>query len=172
MSADVMAVPADLPLARDDEAEFRALYVATFRKLSAYAASLVGDNERGADIAQESYVRLFSRWRKVDDHEGYLFVVASNLVRDHWRKRKREATVLRLIRTTATHEVAAHDPALRDAVERLPKHLCEVVLLHYYADLPLEAIAASLHRPLGTVKRQLHDARSRLSTTWRPTDDA
>ena len=172
MSADVMAVPADLSASRDVEAEFHALYVTRFRKLSAYAASLVGDNDRGADIAQESFVRLFGRWRKVDDPEAYLFVVASNLARDHWRKRKRETTVLRLLRTTSSDEVAAHDPALRDAVDRLPRHLCEVVLLHYYADLPLEAIASSLHRPLGTVKRQLHDARHRLSTTWRPTDDS
>jgi RNA polymerase sigma-70 factor (ECF subfamily) len=54
-----------------------------------------------------------------------------------------------------------------DAVERLPAHLRSVVLLHYYADLPVEDVARALRRPLGTVKRRLLDARKVLSATLR-----
>jgi RNA polymerase sigma-70 factor (ECF subfamily) len=41
--------------------------------------------------------------------------------------------------------------------------LREVVLLHYYADLPVAEVAAAIHRPVGTVKRRLHEARALLT---------
>jgi DNA-directed RNA polymerase specialized sigma24 family protein len=36
------------------------------------------------------------------------------------------------------------------------------VLLHYYADMSVAEVAAALHKPEGTVKRMLFDARARL----------
>jgi DNA-directed RNA polymerase specialized sigma24 family protein len=39
------------------------------------------------------------------------------------------------------------------------------VLLHYYAELPIADIAKALHRPLGTVKRQLAEGRASLLAT-------
>ena len=36
------------------------------------------------------------------------------------------------------------------------------VLLHYYADMSIAEVAAALHRPKGTIKRMLFDARARL----------
>jgi RNA polymerase sigma-70 factor (ECF subfamily) len=66
---------------------------------------------------------------------------------------------------THADSVAAHDPWLRDLVERLPKRLRTPVLLHYYADLPVNEVAATLHLPLGTAKRRLHEARALLRET-------
>jgi RNA polymerase sigma-70 factor (ECF subfamily) len=42
------------------------------------------------------------------------------------------------------------------------------VLLHYYADLPVEEVARLIHRPVGTVKRRLHEARRVLAATGGP----
>jgi RNA polymerase sigma-70 factor (ECF subfamily) len=64
---------------------------------------------------------------------------------------------------TSLHGRPAPDTSLRDLVERLPGHLREAVLLHYYADLPVAEVAAALRRPVGTVKRRLHEARALLS---------
>ena len=64
---------------------------------------------------------------------------------------------------TSEHGRSAHDPWLRDLVERLPGHLREAVLLHYYADLPVADVALAIKRPVGTVKRRLHEARALLS---------
>jgi DNA-directed RNA polymerase specialized sigma24 family protein len=36
------------------------------------------------------------------------------------------------------------------------------VLLYYYADMSVDEVAAALHRPPGTIKRTLSDARSKL----------
>ena len=64
-----------------------------------------------------------------------------------------------LARRTEEASAAEH----KDAVDRLPPGLRDVVLLHYYADLPVEDVARAIRRPAGTVKRRLHEARALLS---------
>ncbi|MBQ7234374.1 MAG: sigma-70 family RNA polymerase sigma factor, partial [Kiritimatiellae bacterium] len=48
---------------------------------------------------------------------------------------------------------------LREAVEKLPAHLRETVVLHYFMDQPLAKVAKLLALPIGTVKSRLHYAR-------------
>ena len=52
---------------------------------------------------------------------------------------------------------------LRDAMSRIPRRHRDVVLLHYYAGLSVPEVALAVGRPAGTVKRQLSEARERLS---------
>jgi RNA polymerase sigma-70 factor (ECF subfamily) len=49
-------------------------------------------------------------------------------------------------------------------VDGLPRRYRELVLLHYYADLALPEVAQALGKPLGTVKRQISEARALLAT--------
>jgi RNA polymerase sigma-70 factor (ECF subfamily) len=44
----------------------------------------------------------------------------------------------------------------------LPEDEREVVVLHFWADLTLEAVADRLGRPVGTVKSRLHRALVRM----------
>lgn len=60
-----------------------------------------------------------------------------------------------LLSTTANDEVAI-------AVRSLSPALKEVVLLHYFADRPIEEIGEVLGIPVGTVKSRLHNARTEL----------
>jgi RNA polymerase sigma-70 factor (ECF subfamily) len=48
-------------------------------------------------------------------------------------------------------------------VEALPDRLRVVVLLHYFADLPVATVARQLEKSDGTVKRDLFDARQRMA---------
>ncbi len=147
-----------------DRQRFQDLYLAEFQHLSGYCTMLVSDDQLGWEIAQESFTRLFARWVKVRDPQAYVFLIATNLIRDHWRRRDRERAAMRTVRIVTDSSTPAADGWLRDVVERLPRQLREVVLLHYYADLPVEQVARALRRPEGTVKRQLHDARKLLFT--------
>jgi len=150
-----------VPFRADTLAAFDALYAEHFVPLAAYCAGLVEDANAGTDIAQEAFTRLFARWRSVRHHRAYVYFVATNLVRHHWRTRRDER--LALIELSHAGGVArGSDPSLRDLVERLPGKLRTVVLLHYYADLPVAEIARLIHRPAGTVKQRLHEARRRL----------
>jgi RNA polymerase sigma-70 factor (ECF subfamily) len=143
--------------------EFAELYRSEFSRLAGYLTAITGDADTAREVAQEAFTRLFARWRTVREPRGFLYVVATNLCRSHWRQTGRERTAVAALGHRLPSGESAHDPWLRDLVERLPVRLREVVLLHYYADLPLAAVAAAIHRPLGTVKRRLHEARAELS---------
>ena len=142
---------------------FAELYRSQFGPLSGYAKSLVGDSGAAVDIAQEAFTRLLARWRSVRDPRAWLFYVATNLTRDHWRSVIRDRDLTERAGSNLGHASTAPDPWLRDLVERLPERQRQAILLHYYADIPIEQIAHLLHVPVGTVKRRLHDGRARLA---------
>jgi RNA polymerase sigma-70 factor (ECF subfamily) len=156
---DVPAVATEL---RDD-ATFTAFYEEHFRTVSGYALSLVGDPGLAADVTQEAMTRLYRRWGRVREPRTWVFFVATNLTRDHWRRTGRERRLITALAPTHDEPDPAHDPWLRDLVERLPFRLREPVLLHYYADLPVEEVARLMRRPVGSVKQRLHQARQQLA---------
>jgi len=79
-----------------EEQEFRAFHARTARPLRSYIAHLTGDATLAEDFVQESYLRLLraSLPGGMDDtyRKNYLFRIATNLVRDHFRS-PRNATV-------------------------------------------------------------------------------
>jgi len=130
--------------------------------LVGYLVPLVGDVSLAQDLAQEAFVDLFSRWRKVEHPRAYVYAAATNLARGHWRRREREGRAFAAYEALTEESAPADEPWLRDLVLRLPPRLRAPVLLHYYADLPITEVAAQLRLPLGTVKRRLHEARTML----------
>lgn len=143
--------------------EFRALYLAEFGRLRRHVSRLVGNDALGAELTQEAFTRLFAAWRRVREPRSYVFLVAVNLARSHFRRQVWEQAALRRLGVDdAVHE---SDRVVADAVDRLPRRLREVVVLHYLADLEVADVAAALGRPSGTVKRQLHEARQLLRTS-------
>jgi RNA polymerase sigma-70 factor (ECF subfamily) len=145
------------------DAAFAALYREHFGPVSGYALALVGERGAAVDVAQEAFTRLYARLGRVRDPRAWLFFVATNLAHDHWRRTSRDRALSDALTPMTRATDAAHDPWLRDLVERLPERLRTPVLLHYYADLPVEEVARLTRRPLGTVKRRLHEARALLS---------
>jgi RNA polymerase sigma-70 factor (ECF subfamily) len=144
------------------EVTFRCLYDAEYRLLAAYCWRLTRDTEVSADIAQEAFTRLLARWIAVREPRAYVYQVATNLVRRQWRHQSRysEVSVPETMSVVATEEDGLD---VRLAVARLPRRLRDVVLLHYYADLSVTDVAVAVQRPVGTVKRQLSEARTILS---------
>jgi RNA polymerase sigma-70 factor (ECF subfamily) len=139
------------------------LFAAHYARLAGWVNRLVDDEATAHDIAAEAFVRVLSRLTTADDPRAYLYAAASNLVRDHWRRKERERRAYARARTPDA-VVDGPDPGVRALVEALPDRLRVVVLLHYYADLPLREVARVVGRPEGTVKRALYDARALLLT--------
>jgi RNA polymerase sigma-70 factor (ECF subfamily) len=129
------------------------LWSAHYAALAGWCAALVGDRETAHDIASEAFTRLFAKWRKVRDPRGYLYVTATNLARDRWRREQRSRRLHLRLQTETPSCVEAPSPWLRDLVRRLPARMRTPVLLHYYADMPIAQVAMVLHRPQGTIKR-------------------
>ncbi len=145
-----------------DEAVAAELFAAHFGRLAGWCRRLLDDDQTANEIAMEAFTRLLSRLRKVDDPVGYLYVIAANLVRDHWRKTKREREGMRVLQHERPPEQGDGDPELRRLVEELPERLRIPVLLYYFAGFPIGDIARLTNRPTGTVKSDLFQARSVL----------
>jgi RNA polymerase sigma-70 factor (ECF subfamily) len=144
------------------------LFTANYPKLAGWVRRLVDDDETAHEIASEAFVRLLSRWKNpanLDNPQSYLFMIATNLVRDHWRKTERERRAMRNVTAGADHEPVsdpAQDVHVRSLIQELPPRLRDPFLLHYYAGFGVREIGALLKRPEGTVKADLYHARTRL----------
>jgi RNA polymerase sigma-70 factor (ECF subfamily) len=138
------------------------LWRAHYPALAGWVAGLTGEPEMGHEIAAEAFVRLLGRWRSVEDPRGFLYVVATNLLRDHWRREGRRRHAMSRLGNERERPEAARDPGVRDLVDRLPERYRTVVLLHYYADLTVAECAVAVGRPAGTLKRELAEARAVL----------
>lgn len=136
-----------------------------------------GDPDVAEDLLGEVFLQAWRQRDRVHLHEGslrpWLFGVATNLVRRHWRGRSRFGrAVARLPRTE--HQPNYEDAVvnsidarrrfehLRDAVEALPQAHVEVLLLRVWEGLDYDTIATALDVPVGTVRSRLSRARARL----------
>lgn len=151
--------------AQDTPPGLRELFEAHYGTLAGWTARLVGDTELGHDLATEAFARLARDGDTVREPRAWLYTVTANLVRDHWRKRSREGAAYG--RFGMESETAESDTTtvltVREVVLALPDALRLVVILHYYADLPVAVVAERVGKSEGTVKRDLFDARRRMA---------
>jgi RNA polymerase sigma-70 factor, ECF subfamily len=144
------------------------LFAESYPKLAGWVRRLVDDDDTAHEIASEAFVRLLSRWTKpsnLESPQSYLYMIATNLVRDHWRKLERERRAMRAV-TSGSELEPTSDPAqdvdVRELIAGLPARLREPFLLHYYAGFGVREIAVLLKRPEGTIKADLYHARAKL----------
>jgi len=143
------------------------LFRATYPKLAGWVRRLVDDDDTAHEIAAEAFVRLLSRWTRVESPQSYLYMIATNLIRDHWRKAERERRAIRSVTAGAALDQVAYpvqDVDVRNLLASLPSRLRDPFLLHSYAGFPIREVATLLHRPEGTIKADLFAARAKLRT--------
>jgi RNA polymerase sigma-70 factor (ECF subfamily) len=76
-----------------EEQEFRLLYDATARAILAYLIGVTGRRDVADDLLQETYCRFLVRQppaMDANETRRYLFRIATNLLRDRWRRRDDE----------------------------------------------------------------------------------
>jgi RNA polymerase sigma-70 factor (ECF subfamily) len=93
-------------------------------------------------------------------------MIATNLIRDHWRRAERERRAIRSATAGAADPVSypAQDVDVRNLIQALPPRLRDPFLLHYYGGFGIREVSALLRRPEGTIKADLFAARARLKT--------
>lgn len=153
---------------RTAEAELAALYAGYSRHLTRLLLPVCRNREDAEEVMQEAFVQLLRHWKRVRDYDDprlWLRKVAINLAIS---RQRRAATAARLL--PAWHQVRAQHaeandqrPALLDSVLGLPLGQRVVIVLFYYEDLDLAAIAEILSLPVGTVKSRLARARAALA---------
>ncbi len=130
----------------------------------------------GEDVAAESFRVAFDRRMRYDtrylDARPWLFGIAANVLREHFRSARREEH--KRARSAALDAASAGEtdigelerqllgPHLAAALHGLPAGDRDALLLLAWADLDYEQIAQALDIPLGTVRSRIHRARRRL----------
>jgi RNA polymerase sigma-70 factor (ECF subfamily) len=160
-------------LRTSDRAAAEELFNTCYPRLAGWVRRLVDDDDTAHEIAAEAFARLLGRWSRLDNPQSYLYMIATNLVRDHWRKTGRERKALRTFSAAVPSDPVyqpAQDVHVRVLLQALPDRLRSPFLLHYYAGFPLRDVAALLGRPEGTIKADLFQARARLRAAIGDTD--
>ena len=76
---------------RIGQAEFEAFYMRTSRQLHGYLCRLSRDPATADELLQEAYIRMINA-PAIDEpqRKAYLYKTATNLLRDRWRRQRRE----------------------------------------------------------------------------------
>jgi RNA polymerase sigma-70 factor, ECF subfamily len=165
---DVLAAKTDV-LAMDESA-FRIFHEQTARPLLAYLVRACGDRHLAEDIRQEAYCRFLTvRVPSMDERQArsYLFQIATNLMRDKWRRRKEEP-----IEDDTPEPVSPapnHDAELgiRQAFERLKPRERQLLWLAYVEGSNHKEIAACTGLRAASIRLLLFRARRKLADLLR-----
>ncbi len=147
-----------------DHDAFAALAGAAIDRLDTAARIVLRDADRAKDAVQEALVRA---WRDLpglrdpDRFDAWLHRLLVRACYDELRRSRRRAFEVELTSLDGPSVGdSATQTAARDEIERGFRRLDAdqrvVVALHYYLDLPLPEVAATLGVPLGTAKSRLH----------------
>ncbi|HUZ06741.1 MAG TPA: sigma-70 family RNA polymerase sigma factor [Candidatus Paceibacterota bacterium] len=155
-----------------------------------FLCRMVGNEDDANDLAQETFVRVFKARASFHTNQKFstwLFTIAANLARNHFRWRSRHPTVSLDAESgeseqTLGSSLAANDPtpseqtlaaeraaAVRFAVGKLPEDLREAIVLCEWEERSVAEAAVILQATPKAVESRLYRARQILRerlTLW------
>lgn len=152
-------------------------------KLFHYLVRCLQNEEDAADLAQETFVRVYQNRGKFDTNlkfSTWLYTIATNLVRNRYRYRTRHPQVSLDAENEATggslgESVADYKPspseslqgaergaAVREAVGQLPEELRTPLILSEYEELSHAEIGGILKCTAKAVETRIYRARQQL----------
>lgn len=148
--------------------EFTEFVHAVWPGLYRTAYLMLGEHHLAEDLVQTALAKTYASWHRVREPgagPAYARVVLANTAASWFRRRswrnEQPAEVL-------PERIGEHDPSDRpavvDALRTLPPRQRAVVVLRYYDDLSVRAVAQALGISEGTVKSQTSEALARLRT--------
>lgn len=167
---------------RGDKKAFEMIVRKYQQPLLSYVSRMVGQREKALDFTQDVFVKAYASLRSYKPRykfSTWLFKIASNLVIDHWRKKKIPAFSLSEPLGPEddglTLEVPDDEPSVsrmfelaelrgkvETAMEKLPGPLRELFVWRHVNELSYEEIAEIKNLPLGTVKNRVFQAKEMI----------
>lgn len=159
-----------------DEQAFREFYEKTARPLWSYLSRLSGDRSLAEDMAQESYYRFLRADLRSDDpayQKNFLFRIATNLARDHWRRAPRgeklgSEAMDALPAGDRTADRVQQRSDLERALARLRPRERELLWLAYVEGSTHDEIAGVCGLRSKSIRLLLFRARRKLADMLRP----
>jgi RNA polymerase sigma factor (sigma-70 family) len=173
--------------AEGDEEAWRALVGRFQRKVWNVAYQFTGRSDEAEELAQEIFLHLLSALRTFDAEgslPAWVSRVSRNYAIDHYRRRRRERSMVRdgeeaeALVLSAPDRTGRSDPHraleekdlskwLRGVIDRLPSELGQAVILRDLQGMTYEEMAVVLEIPLGTVKSRINRGRIELARLLR-----
>ena len=174
-----------------DAASFGTLVERYRRELFHFLVRFLGNRASAEDVFQESFLQVHQSAHTFDTSRRFrpwLFTIAANKGRDLMRSQSRRPTSPLMASIGGDGEDGGEfidlmqavtdlpDAALQQeelaasvqrAVQAMPEHLREILLLSYFHQFPYKQIGEILGIPLGTVKSRLHAAVAHFADRWR-----
>jgi len=153
---------------------------------------MLQNRDEAEDVVQQVFIEVFRHL--IDFHHGaqfstWLYSIALNRSRNHLRSRKSRMAVpldpmvsddesrptIQIPDKADTPEQQLEKQSDMDWLKAKVKLLSDdyrpIVTMHYFQNMPLQAIADELGRPLATIKVYLHRARKVLMEQWQADKD-
>lgn len=154
--------------AAGSDTAFEELYRRYARRLKGFFfMQLGGDEELAADSTHDVFLRAYearSRYREGSNVSTWLFTIAYNICKNHYRSNAYEAELLASLdaepvsdqQIEVEMDAAQLDEALERVLSELPPPLHQIFSLHYQEELTVPQVAEIVGIPEGTVKSRLH----------------
>ncbi len=151
-----------------DESEFRAFYEETSRALFAYLLRVSRERAMAEDLVQESYCRLLAAKQipqEPSHRRKYLFRIATNLMRDRWRRVKNNTQdplpdCLQDVATSGDDDLSIE---MRRALQRLKGRERQLLWLAYVEGSNHREIAQCTGLQESSIRLLLFRARRKLA---------
>src|SRR5512136_1138639 len=143
-------------------------------EIFAYVWRMLRETNDAEDCLQETFLRAFRSYARVragTNYRAWLYKIATNTARSHWKRRKRSETyTIDLDPEMQTAGVSAIDrveqkallAAVGRAVEELPDQQRAALIMRKYQELSYTEIAAALECTEAAARANVYQAVKRL----------
>lgn len=155
-----------------------------YDRVFGYLCHLVQDTNLAADLTQDTFLRIHRTLDRLDpgrDPTGWVFTIAVNTVRDHWRSGAHKADTVRRASAQPEElpladgklgadeklEKEAECQAVREAMADLAHDDREIILLRSYQELDTATIADLLQLKPDNVRQRHSRAVARLGQLYK-----
>ncbi len=136
-----------------------------------------GNAEDADDLLQETFIKVYLNLHRYDNSYTFgqwIYAIARNTFVDFMRKRRDDLSIdvipsenyAASTSSTLTPEESIinsqQKTQLEQFLERMPPRYRKLVELRFFRELSYEEIAEQMEMPMGTVKTQIHRARTQL----------
>jgi RNA polymerase sigma-70 factor, ECF subfamily len=147
-----------------DKQAFDVLVKRYYKRILNHCYSLIHDQEKAEDLAQETFIRAFSKISQFHEKSSFytwLWKISHNLSLNALKKERREELPLKeeLIKSPEVSE----EISFSEFEHYLSKKERDVFHLYYEQHLSQKEIAYQLNIPHGTVRSRLHSGKKKLN---------
>lgn len=148
-----------------DETAIESFVRKYYQDILKYACYHLADSSMAEDITQETFERFFRSFPKYQHYgkaKNYLYVIASNLCKNTYRKKTEESFYAAEEPWENPLEHTVDVITVEQALRQLPEEMRDVLILHYFQEMKLREIAKLKGIGLPLVKYRVQAARGLL----------